>query len=160
MKKFASVIAALALVAGFSTFALAAPGMGPGYGPGYGWTQLTPEQQAQAEKARADFLNETQALRQKLATKRVELNTLRAQANPDPAKLKAVADELVDLGAQLAKKRNEFMAKYPYAFGPGFGRGYGRGFGGGFCGGPGYGMGLGGGMGIGSGPMMGPGGTY
>jgi Spy/CpxP family protein refolding chaperone len=162
MKKFASTLAALALAAGLSTTALAAQDMGPGYGPGHGpgqgpgWTQLTPEQRAEATKVRADFLNETLALRQKLATKKVELSTLRHQPTPDQAKIKAAADEMVDLGAQLAKKRNEYMAKYPNAFGPGMGRG----MGGGMCGGGmGGGKGMGGGM-MGGGMGMGPGGSY
>lgn len=68
----------------------------------------------------------------------MELTTLRAQPNADPAKVRVLADEMVNLGAQLAKKRNEFMAKHPEAFGPGLGRGFHRGFGGGFGGG--YGM--------------------
>lgn len=156
MKKFATTLAALALAAGLSTTALAAsgPSHGPGHGPGQGpaWTQLTPEQQAEATKARADFLNETLALRQKVATKKVELSTLRHQPNPDQAKIKALSDELVDIKAQLAKKHNEYAAKYPTAFGPGMGRG--MGMGGGKCGG------MGGGMGMGPGPMMGPGGSY
>lgn len=33
------------------------------------------------------------------------------------------AAELVELGAQLAKQHNEYMAKYPHAFGPGVGHG-------------------------------------
>ncbi|MFH1035210.1 MAG: periplasmic heavy metal sensor [Pseudomonadota bacterium] len=152
-KKFAALTAAVGLAALISTSALAAPGgpgMGAGYGPGYhmgqGWSQLTPEQQAEASKAHAEFLNQTLALRQNLAAKRAELGTLYAQPTPDQAKIKALSDEMVDLGAALAKKRNEFAAKYPNAFGGGFGRG--RGFhGGGGCGGPGGG-GYGGGGGM------------
>jgi zinc resistance-associated protein len=169
MKKFASTLAALALAAGLSATAFAAqdpaPAYGPGHGPGHGagWTQLTPEQKAEATKARADFLNETLALRQKLATKKVELSTLRHQPTPDQAKIKALSDEMVDLGAQLAKKRNEYAAKYPNAFGPGMGRGMGGGMcggmGGGMGGGKGMGGGMGGGMGMGGG-QMGPGGSY
>lgn len=144
MKKFAALTAALGLAALISTSALAAHGGpgGPGMGPGYhqGWTQLTPEQQAEITKARGEYMNETLALRQKLSAKRAEIQTLYAQPNPDQAKIKALSDEAVDLGAQLAKKRNEFRAKYPNAFGHGMGRGMGMGHGGG-----GGGMGMGGG---------------
>lgn len=75
--------------------------------------RLTPEQKAEYKKVKAKYLNETMALRQQLAAKKVELKTLLAQPNPDPAKVKAVADEKVDLYAQLMKKRNEYLAKYP-----------------------------------------------
>jgi zinc resistance-associated protein len=159
-KKYAALTAAVGLAALISTSALAAPGMGPGgpgMGPGahmgYGWSQLTPEQQAEAQKAHAEFLNQTLALRQNLAAKRAELQTLYAQPAPDQAKIKALSDEMVDLRAALAKKRNEFAAKYPNAFGPGMGRG--RGFhGGGMMGGGGGGGMMGGGCG---GGMMGGG---
>lgn len=160
-KKYAALTAALGLAALISTTALAAPGaggpgmgagMGPGYHMGQGWAQLTPEQQAEIQKAHAEFLNQTLALRQNLAAKRAELQTLYAQPTPDQAKIKALSDEIVDLGAALAKKRNEFRAKYPNAYGWGMGRGGRGGFGGG-CGGFGGGR-MGGGYG---GGMMGGG---
>lgn len=119
-------------------------GGGAGYGYHHGWANMTPEQQAEFQKAHAEFMTETLAVRQKIAAKRAEYATLMAQPTADNAKIKAVSDELVDLYAQLAKKRNEFAAKYPNAFR--FGRGFGHGFHGGMMGG-GFGGGFGGGCG-------------
>lgn len=120
MKKLASMIAVLALALSFGLPALAAdnaqPGMAPGAAKKQHWDKLTPEQRAANRKAVADFLNETMATRQQLAAKHVELMTLRHQVEPDQAKIKTVADEVVDLKAQIAKKRNEYAAKYPAAF--------------------------------------------
>lgn len=121
MKKFAVTLATLALAASLSLPALAAAPVPPAadYGPGMRHAaNLTAEQRAANHKAQAEFLSETLALRQKLASKHVELMTLRHQVTPDSAKIKASADELVELGAQLAKKHNEYMTKYPHAFGP------------------------------------------
>lgn len=145
MKKFAAITAALGLAALLSTSAIAAgPGHGGGQGMGYGYhhgyANLTPEQQAEVDQARAAFLNDTLKLRQEIAAKRAELGTLYAQPNPDQAKIKALSDEMVDLQAQLAKKRNEYAAKLPAGSFRGMG---GRGMGGG--------MGFGGGMGGGKG---------
>ncbi len=152
MKKFATIASALALTAALSVpvFAQGGPGYGPGPGgPGYGpgmnpaCANLTQEQKNDLAKAHADFMNETLALRQKVATKHVELKTLHAQVTPDQARIKAVSDELVDLKAQLAKKHNEFKAKNPCAVG--FGRGKHGGMGRGMGHGP-MGGGMGGGM--------------
>lgn len=150
MKKFAALTVALGLAALLGTSAMAAgPGMGGGPGMGYGYhhgyANLTPEQQAEVDQARAAFLNDTLKLRQEIAAKRAELSTLYAQPNPDQAKIKALSDEMVDLHAQLAKKRNEYTAKLPAGTFRGMG---GRGMGGGGMGG---GMGFGGGMGGGRG---------
>ncbi len=145
MKKFAALSAALGLAALLSTAAFAAgPGMGGGpgmgHGHGRGYSALTPEQQTEVDQAHAAFMNETLKLRQEIAAKRTELSTLYAQPNPDQAKIKALSDEMVDLHAQLAKKRNEYAAKLPAGSFRGMG---GRGMGGG--------MGFGGGMGGGKG---------
>lgn len=151
MKKFAAITAALGLAALLSTSAIAAgPGYGPGAGgpgrgPGYHNT-LTPEQQAQWDQARAAFLQDTLKLRQEMSAKRAELQTLYAQPNPDKAKIKALSDEMVDLGASLAKKRNDYSANLPAELaGGGMGRGrHMGGFGGGMgFGGGGYGPGAG-----------------
>ena len=130
MKKFAAITAALGLAALISTSAIAAgPGMGggPGMGQGHGrgYTALSPEQQAEVDQSRAAFMNETLKLRQEIAAKRTELSTLYAQPNPDQAKIKALSDEMVDLHAQLAKKRNEYMAKLPAGTFKGMGGGMG-----------------------------------
>ncbi len=119
MKKALMMMAALALAASISLPALAAEGgKAPGAERAKAYhARLTPEQKAEYKKAKADFLNETMALRQQLAAKKVELKTLLSQPNPDPAKIKAVADEKVDLHAQIMKKHNEYLAKYPQYFG-------------------------------------------
>lgn len=123
MKKMLTILAALAMTACLSLSALAAETAkdtaketGQERAKGY-HGKWTPEQRAEYKKAKAEFLNETLALRQQLAAKRVELKTLLRQPNPDSAKIKAVADAKVDLLAQVMKKRNEYLAKYPKFFG-------------------------------------------
>ncbi len=160
MKRMSVILSALALVALMSTAALARGGMGMGpgmMGPGYAYnTQITPEQQAAFQKARADFLKATQDLRAQIAQRRVELRTLWAQPNPDQARITALNNQLVDLRAQLLKKRNQYLASFAgTGFGPGFCPGFGGGFGprGGYhMMGRGWGMGMGMGMGYGGGP--------
>jgi len=110
MKKALTILMVLALAVCWSLPALAAE-TGQGH-----HRKLTPEQRAEYKKLKADFLNETMAARQQLAAKRVELKTLLAQPNPDAAKIKTVADEKVDLLAQVMKKYNEYLAKYPQYF--------------------------------------------
>lgn len=160
MKKWTTITASLALTL---TMAAAAWAVGPGYGmmgrgmgPGYaGQPQITAEQQAEFVKARAAFLKDTQALRQQAAAKRIELGALWAQPQPDQARITALSNELVDLRAQLAKKRNQYLAQFPGAGVQFRGRGYGghMGPGGGFCG-YGYGGHMGG-RGYGGRSMMG-----
>ena len=116
MKKALTILVALALAACWSLPALAADtAKAPEHHKGF-FAKLTPEQRAELKKAKADFLDETMALRQQLAAKRVELKTLLKQPVPDAAKIKAVADEKVDLFAQIMKKHNEYLAKYPKYF--------------------------------------------
>jgi zinc resistance-associated protein len=118
MKKVLTVMVAMALAASLSLPALAADGpKGSGMDKAQGYhSKFTPEQRAEFKKVKAEYLNETMALRQQLAAKKVELKTVLAQPSPDAAKIKAVADEKVDLQAQLMKKRNEYLAKYPKYF--------------------------------------------
>lgn len=154
MKKVMVILASLTMVVMISGAALAA---GPG-GKGKGFNQPTPltqEQINQINTARAKFMKDTLQLRQQKAAKSIELRTLYSQPNPDQAKIKALALELVELRAAIAKKRIEAFSGLPV--GPGFGRGFGRGgFGPGNC--PGFGPGSGPGMrGGGFGPGAGPG---
>jgi zinc resistance-associated protein len=118
MKKVLTVMAAMALAASLSLPALAADeAKGPGMDKAKGYhSRFTPEQRAEYKKVKAEYLNETMALRQQVAAKKVELKTILAQPSPDAAKIKAVADEKVDLQCQLLKKRNEYLAKYPKYF--------------------------------------------
>lgn len=131
MKKSLSLLSILSLMALLSGAALyqaeafGGPGhRGQGFPPGQ---QLTDEQIAQVQQLRADFLTETNELRQKMAANRTECRTLQGQVNPDQARLKALADEMVDMKAQLAKKANEYQAKSPLGFnGPNcLGKGFG-----------------------------------
>lgn len=115
MKKTSTILAGLALVALLAAPVWAGPGRGVGPGPGGGpsYQQLTPDQRAQADKARAAFLKDTEVMRTQLATKKEQLKTLRAQPGASPAQIKALSDEIVDLKAKIAKKRNEYAAGLP-----------------------------------------------
>jgi len=130
MRKVVAITLALGLSASVAATAWAGGwGMrGGGYGAGCGYYQnLTPEQQAQVDKARAQFLQETLALRQKIASKNAELRTLTAQPTADQSRIKALSDEMVDLRTQLAKKGNEYAMQMPAGTGMGQGRGMGMG---------------------------------
>lgn len=146
MKKFSVIAAGLALVVMLASSAMARPqGQGKGYGPG---NQAYSQEEIQKfQEQRAQFLKETLELRKQMAVKSVELRTLYAQPKADQAQIKALANELIDLRAQIAKKRTNLMGNAK-GFGRGFGgRGSGRrGFGG--CGGPGGGQGGGPGAGF------------
>ena len=126
MKKITVTVISLSLLALLASGAMAGQwgpgrGQGQGYGMGPGaYAQLTPEQQADLQKKRAAFekeraayLQDTLGLRQQMTAKRQELRTLIAQPNFDKAKAKALALEMVDLRAQLAKKRIEHFSEQP-----------------------------------------------
>ena len=138
------------------------PGMGMGYGPndpGYGpgaWAQklnLTAEQTQKMQALREGFFKETVPLRNEMTIKKLELQTLWAQAKPDEAKILAKQKEINALRAQFQEKatknrleaRNILTPEQQAQLGSygGYGPGYGRGYGmrGGF--GPGRGMGWG-----------------
>lgn len=149
MRKVATITVSLALVALMAVPALAKSyGRGGGFGPGNGpgWMQsMTPEQQAKLSTARAAYLKDTLELRKQMMLKGMELRTLNADPKANKAKVLKLANELVDLRAQIAKKRNQHFAGLPV--GPGFERG-GKNGRGGY--GPGYHMGSRGGYGPGS----------
>lgn len=130
MRKVVVIALALGLSASVAATAWAGGwGMrGGGYGAGGGYYQnLTPAQQAQVDKARAQFLQETLTIRQNIASKNAELRTLIAQPNADQGRIKALSDELVDLRTQLAKKGNEYAAQMPAGTGMGWRGGMGGG---------------------------------
>jgi zinc resistance-associated protein len=143
MRKYGSLIIALALVTMIGTVAYARGGWGGGYGmgSGYGYNQATAEQQ----EAFAKFQNDTLEERKAMAAKRAELRTLYSQPDADQAKVTALQNEINDLRAQISKKAIEA------GVGPAYGQGYGRGNrrGGGYGMGSGYGRG--GGYGSGGG---------
>jgi hypothetical protein len=139
MKKAMVILASIAMVVMISGTSLA-EGQGKGF---YKGKQLTEAQIEQIKDARAKFMKDTLELRQKMAVKAVELKTLYAQPKRDEAKIKALAIELVDLRAAIAKKKIEAFSGLPV--GPGYGRGgYGKVGCPGFGGGPGKGAGRGG----------------
>lgn len=129
MKKYGSLIIALALVTLVGTMAWARGGWGGGYGmgPGSGYSQATPEQR----EAFAKFQMDTLEQRKQLAVKRVELRTLYSQPSPDQARINTLKNQITDLRAQIDKKAIE--AGLTTGSGRGYGRGYGKG--------PGYGRG-------------------
>jgi Spy/CpxP family protein refolding chaperone len=145
MKKYGSLIVALALVTMIGTVAYARGGWGSGYGmgSGYGYNQATPEQREAFAKFQKDTLEERKAL----AAKRVELRTLYSQTDPDQAKRTALQNEINDLRTQISKKAIEAGVEPgsgrgygranrrsgSYGMGSGYGRGGGYGSGGGYC---------------------------
>lgn len=97
------------------------------------------------------FLEDTTQIRRSLAVDRAEMQALMAGTNPDPAKVRELAERMTDTREKLAGIAREANINVP--MGSGFGpnpncRGYGRGFGPGpneNC--PGYGRGYGKGFG-------------
>ena len=106
---------------------------GNGVGP-QGYSQLTTEQQATAQKLHSDFYEQTRALRQQLTSKRYEYNALLTADKPDSTKIESVAQEMEALGQKLAQQRVKFDVALAQA---GIPRGEGMGRGG--CGGGGRG---------------------
>lgn len=90
--------------------------MGPGAIAG-GHHQMSAEQQKEWQQMRNEFLKETLSLRQNLATKQMEIQTLWLADNPDSKKIKDLSDEVSDLQAQLLKKRNAFLIQSRNKFG-------------------------------------------
>ena len=62
-----------------------------------GYSQLTQEQQATAQKLHNDYAAQTSALRQQLQSKRYEYNALLTTQKPDSGKIEAVAQEIEGL---------------------------------------------------------------
>lgn len=101
--------------------------MGPGYGSGMhgrgwgpssrGWKSMTPEQQEKVDKLRSSFQKETLELRQQLATKQMELETLWAQPDVDQAKIEKLSDEVANVQSKLWKKRNKYLVQCRKEFG-------------------------------------------
>ena len=80
---------------------------GSGMGP-QGYSQLTADQQATAQKLHNDFYEQTRVLRQQLQSKRYEYHALLTADKPDSAKVESIAQEMEVLGQQLAQKRVKF----------------------------------------------------
>ena len=146
------------------------PGMGMGYGPndpGYGprgpghgpgaWAaklNLSAEQTQKMQALREGFFKETIPLRNEMMIKKLELQTLWAQAKPDEGKILAKQKEINALRAQFQEKATKHRLEARNILTPeqqaqvGTFWGAGRGFG------PGHSMrgGFGPGRGVGSGP--------
>ena len=111
------------------------PMMGPGYGQGMygrgrmmdrGWgcdqgfgarEAMKPEQRAKWEKMWSNYQMETLELRQQLATRQIELDTLWAQPDMDNAKIEKLSGEVAQLQAELAKKHDKYLLQCRGAFG-------------------------------------------
>jgi Spy/CpxP family protein refolding chaperone len=148
----------LALAQGWGRGAGMGPGPGPGatgYGPG-GWAaalNLTPEQIQKMQSLRETYFKETIPLRNEIMSKRIELQTLWVQDNPDQEKILAKQREINAVRTQLQEKATKHRLEMRQVLTPeqrvkvgalrgrlgGFGPGHGMQ--GGF--GPGRGMGRG-----------------
>jgi Spy/CpxP family protein refolding chaperone len=118
MKRLALLIIAGVLVASNAWAFRGGPGMGsgcgigPGYGMGTGWAsslELTDDQQAEIAARRVTFATETDPLRDKLFSKRMELRNLWAQASPDQSAIAAKQKEIQALQNKLQEKATEFQ---------------------------------------------------
>lgn len=73
------------------------------------WQSMKPEQREKWQKIRSKHQLETLELRQQLATKQMELETLWAQPDVDQKKVEKLSEEVADLQAQLSKKRDKYL---------------------------------------------------
>jgi hypothetical protein len=89
-------------------------GMGPGY---QGWQEMTPEQQEQWRQMRSDFMRDTLSLRQELAVKQMELETLWEQPNPDPNKIRALSNRISEVRSELDQKYDDYLTRCRQKFG-------------------------------------------
>jgi zinc resistance-associated protein len=138
MKKLATVLGTLVLVAGLAVTVFAwAPGWGfgnhmmgywgggPAYGGGYG--NLTPDQRSRLDTLNGQFYNETTSIRNEIWTKSAELDALVNGPNPDLEKAKALQKEIGALQAKLDEKQVNYdlEARKLGVQGGGYGGGYG-----------------------------------
>lgn len=104
---------------------------GQNVGPTYeGWQSMSPQERQAWQQMNHQFQKDTLALRQRLVTKQMELETLWASPNPDQARVRSLSNEVAALQAELANKRNQFLLQCRQKFGdrgwpcPGAGAGY------------------------------------
>lgn len=98
---------------------------GNGMGP-QGYSQLSTEQQATAQKLHNDFYEQTRALRQQLTSKCYEYNALLTADKPDSTKIESAAQEMETLRQKLDQQRVKFdiaLAQAGIPRGEGMGRG-------------------------------------
>lgn len=93
------------------------------YGPGrmgpsqQGWHNMTPEQREKWQQMHSKFMQDTLALRQQLAAKQIELQTLWAQPKPDQDKINKLANEVTGLRSQLSQQQDQFLGSCRQQFG-------------------------------------------
>lgn len=83
---------------------------GCGYGYGYA-ANLSPEQLNQIDQERADFLKDTEDLRQNLYGRDLELRSELAKENPDTEKTSKLQSEISKLQNELYQKNLEYETK-------------------------------------------------
>lgn len=100
-------------------------GPGYGYGPGRpGWRGgyqapqgLTGKELQAWQQSRAKFMADTLKLRQELAAKRIELQSLWSQPKPDQARVRQLSNEVAEMQAKLAKQRDQYLQQCREQFG-------------------------------------------
>ena len=115
MKK-TSLFAALILILASAPLVMAGPrsfkgGMdqGPcGKGPALAQLNLTAEQSEKVRALRESHHREVAPIRNQLFSKRAELRLLWMQTDPDPAKIKAMQKEVLDLMGQLHEMKTDY----------------------------------------------------
>ncbi len=73
---------------------------------------LTTEQSEKIRVLRETYLKETTALRTQIYSKRAELKLLWVQTNPDPARIKAIQKEIMDLTGQILNKTTDYQLEF------------------------------------------------
>jgi len=153
INKILMVLTVVAVI-GFGAYAFAGWGMGYGHhgwgshAPGWhhgGWddagygnlgSDLSDAEVEKLDKARSDFLEATETLRQNLYAKELDLRSELAKEDPDAKNAAQLQKEISMIEEQLDQKRLEHIIQtrkiHPDA-GRGYGPRWGRGSGGGYC---------------------------
>ncbi|HAO21483.1 MAG TPA: hypothetical protein DCQ37_14060 [Desulfobacteraceae bacterium] len=112
MKNRILTLMVMVALMGFTTFADAGMGMkgGPGMGPGKGggcaaMKTLSAEDQAKVTAERDAFIKDTQALRDQIQQKHLELKAEMAKTDTDVQKASDMVKGITDIVAQLGQKR-------------------------------------------------------
>jgi Spy/CpxP family protein refolding chaperone len=95
-------------------------GHGPGCDAGkkpHRWDTMTDEQKDLYNKIVASFNAETLEVRQQLAVKQLELETLWSQEEVDEARVEKLSNEVADLKARLWKMHDQYVLKCRKTFG-------------------------------------------
>jgi len=81
------------------------------------WKSMTPEEQKKWEEIRAAHQMETLELRKQLVSKKLEIETLWDQPKVDHARIEKLSDEVAQIEAELAKKRDRHLLECRKQFG-------------------------------------------